>query len=111
MNKTQLAKRISDMLDVAPSPDCINFIDAFVVAVVESLKRGEPVQIQGLGTFKAKTWKMNPALRNTRTHKPLSVSQVQTVRFVISPTLRERLNNRQIRTERDAARRARQLAE
>lgn len=111
MNKTQLAKNISDLLGVAPSPDCINFIDAFVVVVVESLKRGEPVQIQGLGTFKAKTWKMNPALRNARTLEPLKMRQVQTVRFVISPALRERLNNRQIRTERDAARRARQLAE
>jgi nucleoid DNA-binding protein len=36
-------------------PDCENAIDAFTVVLVDAMRRGEPISIQGMGTFSVVT--------------------------------------------------------
>lgn len=110
MNKSQLARRLAEVLNVAAVPDCVNFIDAFAAIILESLTRGEPVAIQGLGRFEVKTWRASH-LKDFRTGLPVKTKTAKKVKFHLSPAFRERLNGRKTRGERITDRMVRRLSE
>jgi len=111
MNKTQLANALSEKLGVCAYPDCVNFIDAFTTTLFECVNRGEPVKVQGLGTFELKMVRVNPTLKHITTKQPLGPRMVKAMRFVPSEAIREGLNGRLTRRKRDKVRTLRRIME
>jgi len=94
MNKTQLSHALSDKLGVPARPDCVNFIDALAVIIFDSLNRGEPVRVQGFGTFEIRVRRVGSHLRNIKTGEKYSMTHARGVRFAPSATWVPLLNGR-----------------
>ena len=87
MNKNELVNAIATAMDT-PKAQSREFIDNFVEIVTKSLKKGEKVQISGLGTLEVKSRKARPG-RNPQTGETITIAARKVVGFSVSKPLKD----------------------
>ncbi len=90
MNKEELIDVVSTLTD-CPKNDCEKVYEALFTVFSNSLKKNENVTIKNFGTFKISKRKARIG-RNPATGQELKIDAQKTVRFKISPSLKEKLN-------------------
>lgn len=87
VKKTQFAAWIAEKMNV-PKKQAAEFVEAFVMGVTEVLKKGNKLNVSGLGIFKVAD---RPARmgRNPRTGESIQIKASKKVRFTSSKVLKE----------------------
>jgi DNA-binding protein HU-beta len=85
MTKKELVKAISDETHLSLK-DAGNALNAFVGAFAKSMKKGQRIQLPGLGTFNV-TKRSARVVRNPRTGAKLNVPAKKVVKFKAAPAL------------------------
>lgn len=87
VKKTEFAKGLAEKMGV-PNKQAHEFIDAFVEGVTMILKKGNKLNVSGLGIFKVAD---RPARmgRNPRTGESIQIKASKKVRFTPSKVLKE----------------------
>ncbi|SFS41684.1 DNA-binding protein HU-alpha [Succinivibrio dextrinosolvens] len=92
MNKTELVDAIakkSGLTKVASK----SALDAVLEAVTKSLKKGEPVQLIGFGTFKVNSRKAREG-RNPRTGQTIKIAACKVPAFSAGQALKDAVNKK-----------------
>ena len=90
MNKSELCAAIAAKTGLTKK-DAEKFTGAFVETVIESMKKGERVQVVGFGTFEVRKRPARNA-RNPRTGETIAIEASKAPVFKAGKTLRESLN-------------------
>lgn len=90
MNKSELCAAIAEKTGMTKK-DAEKFTGAFVETVIESMKKGERVQVVGFGTFEVRERPARNA-RNPRTGETIAIEASKAPIFKAGKTLRESLN-------------------
>ena len=90
MNKSELCAAIAEKTGMTKK-DAEKFTGAFVETVIESMKKGERVQVVGFGTFDVRERPARNA-RNPRTGETIAIEASKAPVFKAGKTLRESLN-------------------
>ncbi|HIT69869.1 MAG TPA: HU family DNA-binding protein [Candidatus Aphodomonas merdavium] len=90
MNKSELCAEIAAKTGLTKK-DAEKFTGAFVETVVESMKKGDRVQIVGFGSFEVRERPARTA-RNPRTGETISIEASKAPVFKAGKTFRESLN-------------------
>ena len=90
MNKSELCAAIAEKTGMTKK-DAEKFTGAFVETVIESMKKGERVQVVGFGTFEVRERPARNA-RNPRTGETFAIEASKAPVFKAGKTLRESLN-------------------
>mgnify|MGYP000333731609 CR=1 FL=1 len=90
MNKSELCAAIAEKTGMTKK-DAEKFTGAFVETVIESMKKGERVQVVGFGTFEVRERPARNA-RNPRTGETIAIEASKAPVFKAGKTLRESLN-------------------
>lgn len=90
MNKSELCAAIAAKTGLTKK-DAEKFTGAFVETVIESMKKGERVQVVGFGTFEVRERPARNA-RNPRTGETIAIEASKAPVFKVGKTLRESLN-------------------
>ena len=87
VKKTQFAQWIADKMNI-PRKQAHEFIDSFVAGVTDVLKKGNKLNVSGLGIFKVAD---RPARmgRNPRTGEAIQIKASKKVRFTSSKVLKK----------------------
>ena len=87
VKKTQFAQWIAEKMNV-PKKQAAEFVEAFVMGVTEIMKKGNKLNVSGLGIFKVAD---RPARmgRNPRTGESIQIKASKKVRFTASKILKE----------------------
>ena len=92
MTKADLVREVAQAIGPRVSKkDCGRVVDAFLAAVVETLARGEGIELRGFGTFKLQHRKARKAA-NPRTGEPVEVPAYDVPVFKPSKHLRSRVD-------------------
>ncbi|QCI24151.1 HU family DNA-binding protein [Buchnera aphidicola (Muscaphis stroyani)] len=86
MNKTQLINVISEKSNL-PKIQVKSTLDTTLSAIVESLKKGESVQIVGFGTFKVNL-RASRTGRNPQTGKEIIIPATKVPSFISGKNLK-----------------------
>jgi|TARA_B100001540_G_scaffold19250_1_gene16047 integration host factor subunit beta len=93
VNKSKLLKQLSDQYPGFLKKDLLKTFNIFFNEIMNSLKRGENVELRGqLGTFSTKIQKAS-IRRNPKTSEKVYVNQKRVIRFRMSKALYSKLNN------------------
>ncbi|MBI1816425.1 MAG: HU family DNA-binding protein [Deltaproteobacteria bacterium] len=87
MTKSQLVQKIAESADLAKK-QADSVLDGLVKIIVGSLKKGDPVKIPGLGTFKKVQTKARMG-RNPQTGEAIKIPARKKVRFSVAKPLKE----------------------
>ena len=87
MTKSQLVERLAKEADVTKK-QAQALMDGLVLTVVTSVKKGEPVKIPDLGTFRKVQSKARMG-RNPQTGEPVKIPARKKVRFSVSKSFKE----------------------
>lgn len=87
MNKHDLIKGLAQFAKLS-NKDVEKIVDALVVTITKSLKKGEQVKLIGFGTFKVVKTKARIG-RNPKTGKELKISSRKRARFVPGAKLKK----------------------
>ena len=90
MNKSELCAAIAEKTGMTKK-DAEKVTGAFVETVIESMKKGERVQVVGFGTFEVRERPARNA-RNPRTGETIAIEASKAPVFKAGKTLRESLN-------------------
>ena len=90
MNKSELCAAIAAKTGLTKK-DAEKFTGAFVETVIESMKKGERVQVVGFGTFEVRERPARNA-RNPRTGETIAIEASKAPVFKAGKTLCESLN-------------------
>ena len=90
MNKSELCAAIAAKTGLTKK-DAEKFTGAFVETVIESMKKGERVQVVGFGTFEVRERPARNA-RNPRMGETIAIEASKAPVFKAGKTLRESLN-------------------
>ena len=90
MNKSELCAAIAAKTGLTKK-DAEKFTGAFVETVIESMKKGERVQVVGFDTFEVRERPARNA-RNPRTGETIAIEASKAPVFKAGKTLRESLN-------------------
>ena len=90
MNNSELCAAIAAKTGLTKK-DAEKFTGAFVETVIESMKKGERVQVVGFGTFEVRERPARNA-RNPRTGETIAIEASKAPVFKAGKTLRESLN-------------------
>ncbi len=90
MNKSDLIEHIAQSAELSRSA-AERAVDALVVAVKSSLKKGDEVTLVGFGTFYAAS-RQARAGRNPRTGEALSIKAARIPRFRAGKALKDAIN-------------------
>jgi len=90
LNKQDLIEQIAQAAEVSKSA-AERAVDALVVCVKSSLKKGEMVTLVGFGTFYVGQRKAREG-RNPRTGAPLSIAASKTPKFRAGKALKDAIN-------------------
>ena len=87
VKKTEFAQIMAEKMNV-PKKQAAEFVENFVVSVTEVMKKGNKLNISGLGIFKVAD---RPARmgRNPRTGESIQIKASKKVRFTASKVLKE----------------------
>ncbi|HUI27510.1 MAG TPA: HU family DNA-binding protein [Candidatus Kryptonia bacterium] len=87
MTKSQLVQKLAESADLAKKQaDAV--LEGLVKTIVGSLKKGDPVKIPGLGTFKKVQTKARMG-RNPQTGEAIKIPARKKVRFTVAKPLKE----------------------
>lgn len=87
MNRKELAqKAMFAMEDAAQKEGWRGAVDALFATIGDALKRGEPVELKGFGSFSVVETKARTG-RNPRTGKPIAIPPGRKVKFKPSRSL------------------------
>lgn len=89
MTKSQLVDRLAKAGGVTKK-QALALMDGLVSTVVGSVKKGEPVKIPDLGTFKKVQSKARMG-RNPQTGEPVKIPARKKVRFSVSKSFKEQV--------------------
>jgi DNA-binding protein HU-beta len=89
MTKSQLVERLAKAGNVTKK-QALALMDGLVSTVVGSVKKGEPVKIPDLGTFKKVQSKARMG-RNPQTGEPVKIPARKKVRFSVSKSFKEQV--------------------
>lgn len=87
MNKTELVDAIAAKADLSKK-DSKAALEAALEAITESLKKGEPVQLIGFGTFKVNQRSARTG-RNPQTGKEIKIPASKVPSFVSGKALKD----------------------
>jgi nucleoid DNA-binding protein len=87
MTKSQLVQKLAEAADLAKK-QADSVLDGLVKIIVGSLKKGDPVKIPGLGTFKKVQTKARMG-RNPQTGEAIKIPARKKVRFSVAKPLKE----------------------
>ena len=87
MNKTELIDKVA-AASGATKTDTKKVIDAFFDEITKSLKKGEPVQFVGFGTFKVTERKARDG-RNPRTGETMKIAARKVPSFSAGASLKD----------------------
>jgi len=87
MNKQELASALSEKASI-DKEKALEFIDAFIITVKDGLKKGEKINISGLGTFML-TRRQAYTGKNPQTGEKLEVPEMILPYFKPSDILKE----------------------
>jgi len=90
MNKTNLIKKVSEIVDITKN-DANIIVSAVVDSIIEGLCEDGKVTLSGLGSFNIVTRGPRTA-RNPKTGESVAVPEKEIVKFKMSSLLKERLN-------------------
>ncbi|MDE2730948.1 MAG: HU family DNA-binding protein [Bacteroidota bacterium] len=92
MTKAELVKSVSDAVGAGVSRrECAAVTDALLAAIVDTLERGESVDIRGFGIFKVRHLAARMG-RNPGTGEPVQIAARTSPVFRPSKAFRERVN-------------------
>ncbi len=89
MTKSQLVERLAKVGDVTKK-QAQEIMDGLVTTVVGSVKKGDPVKIPGLGTFRKVQSKARMG-RNPQTGEPVKIPARKKVRFTVAKSFKEQV--------------------
>ncbi|MEK7637845.1 MAG: HU family DNA-binding protein [Patescibacteria group bacterium] len=87
MKKTQLIQMLADKSGLSKKDQSAQ-LDAFVETLTGLLRKGEKINITGLGIFKVADRKARMG-RNPRTGEPIQIKASKKLRFTASKVLKE----------------------
>ena len=90
MNKSELCAAIAAKTGLTKK-DAEKFTGAFVETVIESMKKGERVQVVGFGTFEVRERPARNA-RNPRTGEKIEIGEAKTPIFKAGKALKDSVN-------------------
>jgi DNA-binding protein HU-beta len=87
MTKSQLVQKLAETSELSKKQaDAV--LQTLVEVTVNSVKKGEPVKIPGLGTFRKVQTKARMG-RNPQTGEPIKIPARKKVRFSVAKTFKE----------------------
>ncbi len=92
MSRSKLIKQLKEKNSKLNQSEIENLIDLFSESVTDSLKKGRPVEIRGLGRWYCKKLKENFNARNPATNKLIYKPERVKVRFKPSKKLKKIIN-------------------
>jgi len=90
VTKSELIERIAERLKL-PTGKTEQIVNCIFDAMVDSLRRGEGIEIRGFGSFTVRSYKAYEG-RNPRTGEPVHVQPKKLPFFKVGKDLRERVN-------------------
>lgn len=91
MNKTDLAREMSNRMSI-PKREALSFINAFEESLTALLRKGEPLCLQGFGTFNL--WLQHERMgRNPKTGVGCMIPSRSSVKFKPGKNLLDSLND------------------
>jgi DNA-binding protein HU-beta len=101
MNKAQVVARVARDTGLSRA-DVLRVLDAFLDAVVRTLRKGEAVKLVDFGTFLVTRRRSRPG-HNPRTGQPMRIPARRWPRFSAGKGLRQAVAERRPRTPKPAA--------
>jgi DNA-binding protein HU-beta len=92
IKKTQLIQMLADKMN-ATKKDAAGWLDGFTETLTGQLKKGEKINITGLGIFKVADRKAREG-RNPRTGEVIQIPASKKLRFTPSKLLKEAVMNK-----------------
>jgi len=89
MTKSQLVERLASAADVTKR-QAQAMMEGLVTTIVSSVKKGDPVKIPDLGTFRKVQSKARMG-RNPQTGEPVKIPARKKVRFSVSKSFKEQV--------------------
>jgi len=90
MNKTQLIDAVSKAADIKKR-DVETIVENFLNTIVDTVAKGEKVQIIGFGNFERKENKAR-TVKNPRTGEPIEVAASKSPSFSVSKVFKDKVN-------------------
>jgi nucleoid DNA-binding protein len=87
MTKSQLVQKLADAADLNKK-QAATALEALVNITVNSVRKGDPVKIPGLGTFKKVKTKARMG-RNPQTGEPIKIPARTKARFTVAKTFKD----------------------
>ena len=87
MTKTQLLAKLADDTETTKK-EMGAFLDALTETIIKSVKKGEPIKLSGLGTFRLRKMKARMG-RNPQTGEPIKIPARKKVGFTVAKTFKE----------------------
>ncbi len=87
MTKSQLVQKLSEASEISKK-QADGVLQALVNLTVGTVRKGEPVKIPGLGTFRKVQTKARMG-RNPQTGEPIKIPARKKVRFSVAKTFKE----------------------
>ncbi len=90
MNKSELIVALSEAMDL-PIRQTSSILNTILETMMESLERGDNIEIRGFGSFVVKTYKPYTG-RNPKTGEQIKVSPKKLPFFKVGKELKERVD-------------------
>ncbi|XBS70003.1 nucleoid-associated protein HU-alpha [Acerihabitans sp. KWT182] len=87
MNKTQLIDEVADKTDLSKT-QVKSALETFLAVITDSLKKNDPVQLVGFGTFKI-NHRSERTGRNPQTGKEIKIAAANVPAFVSGKALKD----------------------
>ena len=87
MTKSQLLQKLAEAADISKK-QADALLEGLVTLTVNTVKKGDPVKIAGLGTFRKVQTKARMG-RNPQTGEPIKIPARKKVRFSVAKTFKE----------------------
>lgn len=91
MNKSDLVQYVSEKLNSLSNRDVEIIVNQVFDSMVDSLSRGERIEIRGFGSFEVRTRKPRVG-RNPKTGSTVNVGERRVPFFKVGKELKERVN-------------------
>ena len=90
--KSKLLKQLSKNYPNFLKKDLEKFTDIVLKEIIQTLKRGERVELRGFGIFSSKVQKARIS-RNPKTGEKVNTNEKKTINFKMSKDLFKKINN------------------
>jgi integration host factor subunit beta len=97
MNKAKLIQKVSERMNI-PANAAKVIVDTVFNSMMESLKKGEGIEIRGFGSFVMRNYGAYKG-RNPKTGKIVDVRPKKLPHFKVGKELKQMVNNTKVETE------------